>query len=284
MSAAPVIAALLLAVLASPASAAWRPPVPGALTRPFAVTANPFEAGQHRGIDLRARPGTSVRAPCAGRVVVAGRVGTSGGVVTLRCGRWRVTHLPLATITVHAGTSVARGTRLGTVAAGTAHAGLHLGVRRDGHHFGYVDPLRFLTPAPTTPLPPLGRAPRRHRDLPPSPPGAPRTAPHAAPQAPHSARLTAPQVAPQAASHGAPFTTPVAASLTTPLAASLTAPLAASLTAPREPARGPGPGGLAPWPAWLGLALVLAGAGVRWRGEIGTRTRRRIRATVRLNE
>ena len=52
MPAAPVLAALLLAVFASPAAAAWGPPVNGALTRPFAVTADPFEAGQHRGIDL----------------------------------------------------------------------------------------------------------------------------------------------------------------------------------------------------------------------------------------
>jgi hypothetical protein len=42
--------------------------------------------------------------------------------------------------------------------------------------------------------------------------------------------------------------------------------------------------GLAPWPAWLGLALVLAGAGVRHRHDLRTRTRRLIRATARLNE
>ena len=243
MPAAPVLAALLLAVFASPAAAAWGPPVNGALTRPFAVTTDPFEAGQHRGIDLRAAPGTPVRAPCAGRVLVAGRVGTSGGVVALRCGRWRVSHLPLTTITVRAGTPVARGARLGTVARSTTHVGLHVGVRRDGTRFGYVDPLRFLAPAPTTPLPPLGRAPRAHRDLPPPAPRTPRTAPL---RAPHAAPLRAP--------HAAPL----------------------------HP--GAGPGGIAPWPAWLGLALVLAGAGVRLRGGIRTRTLRHVRATARLNE
>jgi hypothetical protein len=251
MSAAPVIAALLLAVLAAPAGATWRPPVAGGLTRPFAVTTSPFAAGQHRGIDLRAAPGTPVRAPCGGRVVFAGRAGTSGGVVTLRCGRWRVTHLPLATITVHAGTSVGPGTRLGTVARGTDHAGLHLGVRREGNRFAYVDPLRFLAPAPTAPLPPLGRPPRAHRSLPPSP--------------------------------GAPLAT----AATAPVAAAATAPVAhrAPLAPPQvDAAAGSGRRGLAPWPAWLGLALVLAGAGVRWRGRIGTRTRRRVRASVRLNE
>jgi peptidase M23-like protein len=267
MSAAPVIAALLLAVLASPAAAAWRPPVDGALTRPFAVTTNPFAAGQHRGIDLRAAPGTPVRAPCAGRVAVAGRVGTSGGVVTLRCGPWRVTHLPLKAITVHAGAAVARGERLGRVASpaahpgtaaaasagppaargeprtGAGHAGLHLGVRREGDRFGYVDPLRFLAPAPSTPPAPLGRAPRgRH------------SGPHVRPRLPRAALATAPL-----------------------------APLVATSLAA---AAGSDPSRLAPWPAWLGLALVLAGAGVgsRWSRGNRTRTGRHVRAAARLSE
>jgi hypothetical protein len=273
MPAASVIAALLLAVLASPASASWRPPVDGALARRFAVTTNPFAAGQHRGIDLRARPGTSVRAPCGGRVVVAGRVGTSGGVVTLRCGRWRVTHLPLATIAVHAGTSVARGARLGTVARGAGHIGLHLGVRREAKRFGYVDPLRFLTLTPTTPLPPLGRAPRGDRKLPPSP-RPPRA----------SAPATAPLARPTTAPLARPAMAPLARPATAPLATPLTAPLAAPHLARFALGAGAGRGGLAPWPAWLGLALVLAGIGVRRRGTLRTRTRRRVRASVRLNE
>jgi Peptidase family M23 len=274
MSAAPLIAAVLLAVFASPAGAAWRPPVDGALTRPFAVTTNPFAAGQHRGIDLRAAPGTPVRAPCAGRVVVAGRVGTSGGVVALLCGRWRVTHLPLTTITVHAGTSVRRGAELGTVARSVAHPGLHLGVRRAGKRFGYVDPLRFLIPTPTAPLPPLGRAPRTHRDLSPPAPRVP--APRSAP----TAHLASPLGAPLASPLGAPLASPT----TAPLASPLSAPLAAPRLARSARGAGGGPGGIAPWPAWLGLALVLAGAGVRWRGGIRTRTRRQIRSTARLSE
>jgi hypothetical protein len=235
MPAAPVIALLVLALLATPAAAAWRVPVAGPLARPFAITPHPFTAGQHRGIDLRAAPGAPVRAPCSGRVVVAGRVGTSGGVVTVLCGRWRVSHLPLATITARSGTRVTRGARLGTLATGSDHSGLHLGVRRDGDRFGYVDPLRFLAPAPTPTLPPLGRGPRAHRTRP--PPMARRAAP-------------------------------------------LTSPLAASLDVPAHSDRGQ----LAPWPAWLGLALVLVGAGVRRHGGRRTRTRRFVRAAARLNE
>ena len=130
-------------------------PVAGDVTRDF-DPGRPFEAGHHRGVDLAAAPGTPVRAACGGRVAFAGRIGTSG-VVTVVCGPWRVTHMPLADVAVRAGT-VSRGATIGTVAASSDHAGLHLGVRRDGTRFGYVDPLR-LPRDPTRPVP-LGRAPR----------------------------------------------------------------------------------------------------------------------------
>jgi biotin carboxyl carrier protein len=240
VSTVPLIAALLLA-FAAQAAAAWQPPVSGPVAREFDVGANPFEGGRHRGIDLLARPGATVRAPCAGRVVVAGRVGTSGGVVTVLCGRWRVSHLPLATITVRVGASVAAGTAVGTLAR--RHAGLHLGVRRDGRRFGYVDPLRFLGATPAAPSPPLGRAPRARPPRPAMPTARP-ARPSARPARPSARPVRAPVVS--------------------------TANSAS--------------GGLAPWPAWAGLALVLAGAGVRWHGSMRTRTRRRLRAVVRLNE
>jgi Peptidase family M23 len=207
-----VITLTLLVVFISPApaAAAWRLPVSGPVSRAFDPGANPYAGGHHRGVDLTAPPASRVRAPCAGRVVVAGRVGSSGGVVTVLCGHWRATLLPLSTISVRRGGSVSAGTSVGTLARSGAHAGLHLGVRRDGVRFGYVDPLRFL--APSRPgVPPLGRAPR--------------------------ARPRAPAVA--------------------PLAGTMARPLAAPATAPLRH--------LAPWPAWAGLALALAGLGIRWR-------------------
>jgi peptidase M23-like protein len=219
MSIAPLAVAFLLLALPAHATATWRPPVPGPVSRTFDVGANPYEGGHHRGIDLAARPGTTVRGACAGRVVVAGSVGASGGVVTVLCGHWRVTEMPLRTIAVRAGTTVTAGTTLGTLAAGHDHAGLHLGVRRDGVPFGYVDPLRFLTPTPATPSPPLGRGPKARR-----------------PSAPNPSPVSA------------PVSSPAAARAATPLA---------------------------PWAAWLGLALVLAGAGVRWRGRRGAGPRQR---------
>jgi hypothetical protein len=246
MPAIPLLAVVIFLALPAPAAAGWRSPVPGPVTRAFDVGANPYEGGRHRGIDLGAAPGTPVRAACAGRVVVAGRVGTSGGVVTLLCGRWRVSHMPLNTITVRPDTNVSPGARLGTLADDHAHAGLHLGVRRAGTRFGYVDPLRFLSPTPT-PLPPLGRAPR----------GRPRN------------------LTPRSDSPPTPSPPPIAA----PRPVSARRPVAA----PR-PVSVPGSGSLAPWPAWAGLALVLAELGVRWRGPLRTRTCRIARARVRLHE
>ena len=127
-------------------------PVPGEPTRGF-DPGRPFEGGRHRGVDLAAAPGTPVRAACTGPVVFAGRIGEDG-IVTLRCGRWRVTHMPLATIDARG--VVARGAVIGTVASSPDHDGLHLGMRRDGTRFGYADPLRFLARR----SPPLGPAPR----------------------------------------------------------------------------------------------------------------------------
>ena len=165
LTAATVVLALMLSDLAE---AAWHPPVPGTVTRPFDLGSDPFEAGRHRGIDLSASPGTTVRAACAGPVAFAGTAGSSGRVVTVLCGPWRVTHMPLASIAVRSGAAVREGAPLGTLAASREHGGLHLGVRRDGTRFEYTDPLRFLAPGRPSTAPPLGPAPR--------PPG--RHAPH----------------------------------------------------------------------------------------------------------
>jgi murein DD-endopeptidase MepM/ murein hydrolase activator NlpD len=189
-----------------PAPDRWQAPVPGAVTRGF-EPGPPFEGAHHRGVDLAAPPGSVVRAACGGPVMVARRVGSSGRVVTVRCGPWRVSVLPLAQVAVREGATVARGARLGTAAAGQDHAGLHLGVRREGRRFGYADPLRFLGTEPLAP-PPLG-----------SPPGARRS--------PHGPRAGGPPA-----------------------------------VRPKPIPAGSNPAGppLAPWPAWLGLALLLAGA------------------------
>jgi Peptidase family M23 len=188
-------------------------PVGGGVAAGFDISANPYAPGQHRGADLRAAPTEPVRAACGGRVVVAGRVGSSGRLVTVRCGRWRVTHMPLATIAVRAGAVIPRGARLGTVGRSDDHAGLHLGVRREGRRFGYVDPVPLFSAPPRLPPPPAPPSRRPRRPIAERHPPAPRAAP------------------------------------------------ARRVVAAR-------PGGLAPWPAWAGLALVLAGVGIRVRMRV----------------
>ncbi|HEX4691418.1 MAG TPA: M23 family metallopeptidase [Solirubrobacteraceae bacterium] len=166
-----VAAVTLLGALAwalpcpSARGASWARPVLGAVTRGFDVHGSPFAAGLHRGVDLAAPPGTAVGAPCGGRVVVAGRVGASGRVVTVACGPWHATVLPLASVAVRRGAQVRAGRFVGTAAGGSAHAGIHLGVRRASDRFGYVDPLRLLPREhPWVPVaPPAGRARRGHR-------------------------------------------------------------------------------------------------------------------------
>lgn len=190
-----VAAAVVPAAIPSAALAQrWQRPVPGDVARSFSyVRAAPFAAGAHRGVDLAAPPGTAVRAACAGTVIHAGDVAGRGGVVSLRCGRLRVSHLPLARIAVRAGTTVPVGVRIGTVATG--HRGLHLGVRREADRFGYIDPAALLPraarPPVHVPASPRVRSPRgpapgrvRTRSLAPRP-AALVTGPHVvAPRAP----------------------------------------------------------------------------------------------------
>lgn len=190
------------------------PPVPGAAARGFDYAGDPFARGHHRGVDLAARPGARVRAACGGRVTFAGRAGANGGAVTIRCGAWNVTHLPLRELAVRTGERVPAGATLATAARSREHAGLHLGVRRASDRRGYIDPA------------PLLRSPPRH-----APPAAPRAiARRLIPPPPHPAPLPSTPAPPRAAppTRAAPATSP-----------------------------GSSP---APWPAWAGLALLLAGA------------------------
>jgi hypothetical protein len=157
----------------------WLPPVSGAPTRLFHLSADPFARGQHRGVDFPAR-GT-VRSACSGRVVFAGRV-AGEGTVSVRCEGWRVSYAPLARVAVRKGEPVGPGEPLGRTAGG-----IHFGVRREGRRFGYVDPLRFLgarhAPPPLVAPPPSsaprgeGRRPFPARPHPPPRPVAARSHP-----------------------------------------------------------------------------------------------------------
>jgi hypothetical protein len=149
-----------LAAGADPASAdPWTWPVgtaasPPVVVRPFAPPGQPWLAG-HRGADLAADAGTTVRSAGAGVVSYAG--GLAGrGVVAVVHGDLRTTYEPV-TATVSVGQRVAVGEPLGRLEP-RGHcvpaACLHWGLRRGDV---YLDPLSLLSGGPARLLP-LGDA------------------------------------------------------------------------------------------------------------------------------
>jgi hypothetical protein len=195
------------AVAAAPGDAVrWSKPVEGAIAAPFAYDArHPFVRGAHRGVDLAARAGERVRAPCPGRVTFAGRVPGHGRAVSIRCGALVATLLDLGA------TRVGRGVRLapGTIVGLARGARVHLGARRFGDRFGYREP-PLDAPATRTPLGPVP-APAR-RPSAPAPAPAPARAPAPAPApGPARAPAAAPAPAPVRATAPEPATVPALA-------------------------------------------------------------------------
>src|ERR687898_1001531 len=156
-----VVSSVLLALLLPGGAHAWSWPVDGPVLRPFAFGSDPYAGGQHRGIDVGAAVGESVRAPAAGTVSFAGSVPGGGRAVTIRTpDGYSVTLLQLGSIAVQRGEEVAEGARVGAIGesadAVTREPHVHLGVRRTDEEEGYLDPLAFLpgrskvvVPAPT---------------------------------------------------------------------------------------------------------------------------------------
>lgn len=139
-----VVVVLGPAAPALSADSGWRPPVAGELLRGYAPGAHAYAAGAHRGIDLAARPGDPVLSACTGEVAFAGVV-AGRPVVTIACGEWRVTHLPVIRPRIFEGQRVKRSQLLGLLGVDDSHSGLHLGVRRAGLRSGYVDPWPLLS-------------------------------------------------------------------------------------------------------------------------------------------
>lgn len=155
--------AAVLLMSPSPAYAAW-PLGSGRVLTPFET---PYTAGDtyiHRGIDIAASAGDTVRAPRAGTVSFAGEVPAGAGAtrravsVTLDDGRI-MTFLPLEEVAVDVGSAVDTGDRLGTVApsgdASSRSMHLHVGLR-EGR--AYRDPLMLLTPPAAVSAPTVGGA------------------------------------------------------------------------------------------------------------------------------
>jgi murein DD-endopeptidase MepM/ murein hydrolase activator NlpD len=130
---------------------------PPVVTRPFNPPPHPYAAG-HRGVDLAGAVGASVLAAGDGTVVFAGMVAGRPVVSIDHPGGLRTTYEPVEAA-VGAGQAVARGSPVGTLAAG--HAGcpadacLHWGARRGE---AYLDPLSLLAPPRVRLLPAAGSA------------------------------------------------------------------------------------------------------------------------------
>jgi hypothetical protein len=161
----------------------WQSPVKGPVVRAFGLSADRFAAGQHRGVDLGAQVGTTVRATCPGRVTFAGTVPGGGRTVSVRCGRLIATYQQLGSIRVSRGDLVAPHADIGAVGPSSdtrtrrPHVHLSARVASSGR---YLDPMSLLGadhgPVPILPADrvragprlPLGAAPapamreRRH--------------------------------------------------------------------------------------------------------------------------
>jgi murein DD-endopeptidase MepM/ murein hydrolase activator NlpD len=150
---------LLLMAPAPPAAAApvrepvvvaaggYRWPLDGVprVVRRFDPPPQPWQAG-HRGVDLAAAAGATVRAAGAGVVVYAGRIAGRGVVSVAHAGGLRTTYEPVdVEATLRAGHPVTAGETLGVLAAGhpgcAADACLHWGLRSGDV---YLDPLALL--------------------------------------------------------------------------------------------------------------------------------------------
>jgi murein DD-endopeptidase MepM/ murein hydrolase activator NlpD len=145
---------------------AWAVPLPRPLTvtRAFDPPATPYGPG-HRGVDLEAVAGTTVRAPGEGVVHFAGPV-AGRPLVSVEVDGLRFTYEPVRPL-VRTGEAVRTGSVLGVLLPGHAGCGtcLHWGVRQGAT---YLDPLRPLRRSVR--LLPLGPAP-------PTGPGSPRPVP-----------------------------------------------------------------------------------------------------------
>lgn len=158
--------AVVVFLVWAPVASAWSWPVQGPVLQPFSYDeTHPYDAGEHRGIDIGATAtGDPVVAPARGTVSFAGFVPTSGESLTIETADgYSVTLTHLGSTRVAAGAVVGEGDAVATVGpSGTPEqsvAYVHLGIRLTNDPLGYVDPLGFLPP-PASPPPVPARAPQ----------------------------------------------------------------------------------------------------------------------------
>jgi murein DD-endopeptidase MepM/ murein hydrolase activator NlpD len=143
---------------AATASQPWTWPLPAHdVSERFDKPESAYGPG-HRGIDLAANAGDTVRAVAAGNVSFVGSVG-GVPVVTIDHGRERSTYQPVAS-DLNVGDSVAAGEPIGTLLGAPSHCAgpcLHLGrvVGKDD----YLDPLELLSGGRFRLIDPNGKPP-----------------------------------------------------------------------------------------------------------------------------
>ncbi len=144
----PVLLAFLVG--AEPALA-WTWPADGPVRQLFTYVGDPYGAGQHRGIDIDAVPGSPIVAPRSGVVTFAGSVPGGGRTLTISTADgYSVTLLHLGALLVARGAGVEEGESVALAPSAEEsrppEAGIHLGVRLASQSSGYVDPLGLLPP------------------------------------------------------------------------------------------------------------------------------------------
>ena len=139
----------MLFAFASPvparASGDWTWPVLGPVIRGFDPPDSPFGSG-HRGIDIAAAVGTSVRAAAGGTITFAGPAGGRLFVTVDHGAGLESTYSFLDSIAVRRGDVVSQGQVIARSGAGHASGTiphLHFGVKLAD---AYVDPLEYLGP------------------------------------------------------------------------------------------------------------------------------------------
>jgi len=126
-----------------PAFGTYRWPVHGDVLRPYEEPAGPFGAG-HRGIDIAAPFGATIRAPADGTVSFAGPVAGSLFISIDHAGGIRTSYSWVSSFSVKKGQAVRAGDVIG--ATGQGHPGsdrphLHFSARLNGV---YIDPMLLL--------------------------------------------------------------------------------------------------------------------------------------------
>ncbi|MGI9195983.1 MAG: murein hydrolase activator EnvC family protein [Candidatus Nanopelagicales bacterium] len=135
---------LLLSALLS-----WQAPLPPPVVvqRPFSAPTSPWSPG-HRGVDLAASTGATIRAANDGTVVFAGMLAgrpvisiAHAAIIPGLGTGWRTTYDGVRP-SVRVGDRVGRGQAIGTLEAGSHCTCLHWGLKRGDE---YADPMLLLS-------------------------------------------------------------------------------------------------------------------------------------------